>query len=81
MTIHLPAELERFVQDQVFAGHYPSQDAVVRAALEQLRTLAPVTAARLWLHRGHARRRRPTRPNHPGHHGKPPHPVAQAHTG
>ena len=45
MTIHLPPELERFVQDQVLAGHYPSEDAVVRAALEQLRTLAPVTTA------------------------------------
>jgi putative addiction module CopG family antidote len=42
MTIHLPAELERFVQDQVLTGRYPSEDAVIRDALEQLRCHAPV---------------------------------------
>ncbi len=41
MTIHLPPELERFVHDQVLAGHYPSEDAVVRDALEKLRRHAP----------------------------------------
>jgi putative addiction module CopG family antidote len=40
MTIHLPAELERFVHDQVLAGRYPSEDDVVRDALEQLRSHA-----------------------------------------
>jgi putative addiction module CopG family antidote len=41
MTIHLPAELERFVHDQVLAGRYPSEDDVIRDALEQLRRHAP----------------------------------------
>jgi putative addiction module CopG family antidote len=44
MTIHLPPELERFVHDQVVAGHYPSEDAVVRDALEQLRSHTPLPA-------------------------------------
>ena len=38
MTIHLPAELARFVHDQVLAGRYRSEDDVVRDALEQLRS-------------------------------------------
>jgi putative addiction module CopG family antidote len=42
MTIHLPPELERFVNDQVVAGRYPSTDAVVRDALEQLRSHTPL---------------------------------------
>jgi putative addiction module CopG family antidote len=37
MTIHLPAELERFVHDEVLAGRYPSEDDVIREALERLR--------------------------------------------
>jgi putative addiction module CopG family antidote len=41
MTIHLPPELEWFVRDQVVAGRYPSEDAVVRHALEQLRGHTP----------------------------------------
>jgi putative addiction module CopG family antidote len=41
MTIHLPAELERFVHDQVLAGRYRSEDDVIRDALEQLRRHAP----------------------------------------
>src|ERR1017187_1413404 len=41
MTIHLPAELERFVHDQVLAGRYPSEDDVIRDALENLRSHAP----------------------------------------
>jgi putative addiction module CopG family antidote len=36
MTIHLPAELARFVHDQVVAGRYRSEDDVIRDALEQL---------------------------------------------
>jgi putative addiction module CopG family antidote len=40
MTIQLPADLERFVQEQVSSGNYPSEDDVVRAALEQLRSQA-----------------------------------------
>jgi putative addiction module CopG family antidote len=43
MTIHLPADLQRFVQDQVVAGHYPSEDDVIRDALEQLRRHAQTT--------------------------------------
>ena len=42
MTIHLPAELERFVHDQVVAGRYSSEDEVVRAALEQFRMQVPL---------------------------------------
>jgi Arc/MetJ-type ribon-helix-helix transcriptional regulator len=34
--------LERFVHDQVLAGRYPSEDDVVRDALEQLRRHAPI---------------------------------------
>ena len=34
-------ELERFVHDQVVAGHYPTENDVVRDALEQLRRHAP----------------------------------------
>jgi putative addiction module CopG family antidote len=45
MTIHLPAELERFVQDQVRAGRYPSEDAVIRDALERLRGHSPAPTA------------------------------------
>jgi putative addiction module CopG family antidote len=37
MTIDLPWDLERFVQDQVLAGRYPSAEDVVRDALERLR--------------------------------------------
>ena len=42
MTIHLPPELKRFVHDQVIAGRYPSEEDVVRAALEQLRRHVPM---------------------------------------
>ena len=42
MTIHLPPELERFVHDQVVAGRYLSEDAVVRDALEQFRSHTPL---------------------------------------
>lgn len=35
MTIHLPEHLERYVQDQVQAGRYPTEDDVVRDALER----------------------------------------------
>ncbi len=41
MTIHLPPELERFVHEQVLAGRYPSENDVIRDALEQLRRHAP----------------------------------------
>jgi Arc/MetJ-type ribon-helix-helix transcriptional regulator len=42
MTIHLPPELERFVHDQVIAGRYSSEDAVIRDALERLRSDTPM---------------------------------------
>jgi putative addiction module CopG family antidote len=42
MTIHLPEDLERFVHDQVLAGRYPTEEDVVRDALEQLRKHAPM---------------------------------------
>lgn len=38
MTIHLPAELEEYVYEEVRAGRYPSEDAVIRDALEQSRS-------------------------------------------
>jgi Arc/MetJ-type ribon-helix-helix transcriptional regulator len=41
MTIHLPADLRRFLHDQVVAGHYPSEDDVIRDALEPLRRHTP----------------------------------------
>jgi Arc/MetJ-type ribon-helix-helix transcriptional regulator len=47
MTIHLPADLERFVHDEVLAGRYPSEDELVRDALEQLRRHALIPTAGL----------------------------------
>jgi putative addiction module CopG family antidote len=41
MTIDLPVDLERFVHDEVQAGRYPSEQEVIRAALEQLRARTP----------------------------------------
>jgi putative addiction module CopG family antidote len=41
MNIHLPEELERFVQDQVTTGRYPSEGEVIREALERLRKQSP----------------------------------------
>ena len=43
MTIHIPPDLVRFVQDQVLAGRYRSEDDVIRDALEQLRGHAPTS--------------------------------------
>lgn len=37
MEIHLSEDLERFVHDQVRTGRFPSEDQVVREALERLR--------------------------------------------
>ncbi len=37
MTIRIPEHLERFVHDQVHAGRYSTEDAVITDALEQLR--------------------------------------------
>jgi putative addiction module CopG family antidote len=37
VTIHLPKDLEQFVHDQVHAGRFPSEDDVVREALERFR--------------------------------------------
>ncbi|MGZ3338103.1 MAG: ribbon-helix-helix domain-containing protein [Isosphaeraceae bacterium] len=36
MEIQLPEDLERFVRDEVRAGHYASEEEIVRLALEQL---------------------------------------------
>ncbi len=41
MTIHLPEDLEQFVHDQVRAGRFPTEDDVVREALERFRLQAP----------------------------------------
>ncbi len=45
MTIHLPAELERFVHDQVRAGRYAREDDVIRDALARLRRDLPGKSA------------------------------------
>jgi len=37
MEIQLPEELQRFVRDQVCTGRFPSEDQVVREALEQFK--------------------------------------------
>ena len=36
MEIQLPEDLERFVRDEVRAGHYGSEEEIVRLALKQL---------------------------------------------
>jgi putative addiction module CopG family antidote len=41
MTVHVPEDLERFVKQQVQLGAYPSEEEVVRVALEQLRARVP----------------------------------------
>jgi antitoxin ParD1/3/4 len=38
MTLTLPPDLERFVQDQIAHGQYSSADGVVEAALRLLRS-------------------------------------------
>ena len=41
MQIHLTKpDIERFIADQVQAGHYPSPEAVVEAAIADLRAAA-----------------------------------------
>ena len=46
MEIHLPEELQRFVHDQVRTGRFPSEDQVVREALEHFKQAQqPITAA------------------------------------
>jgi putative addiction module CopG family antidote len=37
MQISLPAELEKYIEEQVKTGHYPTPDAVVENALEILK--------------------------------------------
>lgn len=44
MTIHLPEHLERYVHEQVQAGRYPSEDDVIRDALELHRQAEPAPA-------------------------------------
>jgi putative addiction module CopG family antidote len=44
MTIHLPEHLERYVHDQVQAGLYPTEDDVIRDALERHRQAEPQSA-------------------------------------
>ena len=36
MTLTLPPELQRFVQEQIAGGHYPTQDGVIEAGLRLL---------------------------------------------
>jgi putative addiction module CopG family antidote len=45
MTIHLPKDLERFVQEAVRAGRYAHEDDVIRDALTRLRQAMPGKAA------------------------------------
>jgi putative addiction module CopG family antidote len=44
MKIHLPEHLERYVHDQVQAGLYPTEDDVIRDALERHRQAEPQPA-------------------------------------
>ena len=44
MEIHLPEDLERFVRDQVRTGRFPTEDDVVRDALERSRRQGRETA-------------------------------------
>lgn len=37
MNVKLEPELERFIDDQVKAGHFPSADAAIAAAVDQMR--------------------------------------------
>src|SRR5947209_20620320 len=37
LEIHLPEELEKYVDDQVKAGRFPTKDQVVRRALEDFK--------------------------------------------
>jgi putative addiction module CopG family antidote len=41
MTIQLSEDLQRFVREQVESGRYPSEDDVIRDALERLRKHNP----------------------------------------
>ncbi len=41
MKIHLPEHLERYVHDQLQAGRYPTEDDVIRDALERHRQAGP----------------------------------------
>lgn len=43
MTIHLSKELERFVHGAVRAGHYATEDEVVKDALARLEQSLPAT--------------------------------------
>ena len=40
MEIYLPAELERYVDEQVKAGRFPTKDQVVKEALEHFKLTA-----------------------------------------
>jgi len=37
MTVQLNPQLQKFIDDQVRAGHFPSADAAVEAAIEQMK--------------------------------------------
>ena len=46
MEIHLPEELQQFLHEQVRTGRFPSEDQVVRKALEQFKQAqGPAVAA------------------------------------
>ncbi len=62
MTIHLPRDLERFVQDAVRGGRYAREDDVIRDALIRLRQALPEDAT-MSDHR--AKRVRPAKPKKP----------------
>jgi Arc/MetJ-type ribon-helix-helix transcriptional regulator len=46
MTIHLPEDLKRFVQDAVRGGRYANQDDVIRDALTRLRQTMPANGSK-----------------------------------
>jgi Arc/MetJ-type ribon-helix-helix transcriptional regulator len=44
MTVHLPQDLQRYVHDQVVAGHFRSEGDVILDALERHRQAQPAPA-------------------------------------
>lgn len=41
MNVHLSEESRRFVADQIAAGHYPSEEAVLEDAVQRMRQHEP----------------------------------------
>jgi putative addiction module CopG family antidote len=52
MEIHLPEDLQSFVQDQVRAGRFPSEDQVVSESLRRFRKVQEPAASLPWVRKG-----------------------------